>query len=103
MRCIRTGGAFVAAELAAGASLIVPRTQAAAPELTAPRNAGFSASERPNSYEDITEYNNLYESGTDKSAPSRRAQALRTVPWSVTIAGAAEVTCGCRSRPARKQ
>ncbi|HKS56458.1 MAG TPA: hypothetical protein VJS12_14295 [Steroidobacteraceae bacterium] len=103
MRCIRTGGAFLAAALAAGASLIVPRTQAVAPGLNAPRNAGFSASEQPNSYEDMTEYNNFYEFGTDKSAPSRRGQALRTVPWTVTIAGAAEVTCGCRSRPARKQ
>jgi len=83
---------FLATALGAGASLLLPPTQAAALKLNASRNAAFSTGEQPNSYEDITEYNNFYEFGTDKSAPSRRAHALRTTPWSVTIAGAADVT-----------
>jgi len=85
---------LLAAGLAAGAALALPHSGAASvsPKLTATRNAKFSVSGRPNSYEDITEYNNFYEFGTDKSDPAQHAQSMRTRPWSVTIAGAAEVT-----------
>ncbi|GFE49052.1 protein-methionine-sulfoxide reductase catalytic subunit MsrP [Roseobacter cerasinus] len=41
----------------------------------------------PNSWEDITEYNNFYEFGTGKSDPATYASALTTEPWSVTIDG----------------
>jgi sulfoxide reductase catalytic subunit YedY len=55
-------------------------------------NAEFSTTEAPNSYRDITTYNNYYEFGTDKSDPAENAQKFRTQPWSVTIGGEAEVT-----------
>jgi sulfoxide reductase catalytic subunit YedY len=38
-------------------------------------------------YEDVTEYNNYYEFGTDKSDPARTSGGLRTKPWSVKIDG----------------
>ena len=41
----------------------------------------------PNSFEDITTYNNFYEFGTDKSDPARYADAMTTDPWSVVIDG----------------
>ena len=41
----------------------------------------------PNSYEDITQYNNYYEFGTGKDDPARYAGALTTKPWTVTICG----------------
>lgn len=41
----------------------------------------------PNSYEDITQYNNYYEFGTGKEDPARYAGALTTKPWTVTIGG----------------
>jgi len=41
----------------------------------------------PNSYEDITQYNNYYEFGTSKEDPARYANTLTTEPWSVTIDG----------------
>ena len=41
----------------------------------------------PNSYEDITSYNNYYEFGTGKDDPARNAHTLTTDPWSVTIDG----------------
>ena len=41
----------------------------------------------PNSWEDITEYNNFYEFGTDKGDPKRYANALTIDPWSVKIDG----------------
>jgi methionine sulfoxide reductase catalytic subunit len=60
--------------------------------LTYVRNAALSVTEPPNSYKDISTYNNYYEFGTDKSDPSEKAQAFRTRPWNVTIGGEAEVT-----------
>jgi len=41
----------------------------------------------PNSWEDITSYNNYYEFGTDKGDPARYADALTIAPWSVRIDG----------------
>jgi len=38
-------------------------------------------------YKDITTYNNFYEFGTDKYSPARRAQALVTRPWTVSVEG----------------
>ena len=56
------------------------------------RNAALSLAETPNSYADISTYNNYYEFGTDKSDPSEQAQKFHTQPWNVTIGGEAEVT-----------
>jgi sulfoxide reductase catalytic subunit YedY len=56
------------------------------------RNAAFSVAAAPNSYADISTYNNYYEFGTDKSDPSEQAPKFHTQPWNVTIGGEAEVT-----------
>lgn len=48
---------------------------------------GFDTTEKPNTYEEITTYNNYYEFGTDKSDPARNAHTLTTDPWSVEIDG----------------
>ena len=47
----------------------------------------WSSKAKPNSYEDITTYNNFYEFGTDKSDPSKYAHNLKTRPWVVEIGG----------------
>jgi sulfoxide reductase catalytic subunit YedY len=59
--------------------------------LTARKNPRYSTTQAPNSYEDITTYNNFYEFGTDKSDPAERAGNFKPAPWSVTIAGEAEI------------
>ena len=41
----------------------------------------------PNSFEEVTSYNNYYEFGTGKEDPARYAGALTTTPWSVRIDG----------------
>ncbi|MEL6617710.1 MAG: protein-methionine-sulfoxide reductase catalytic subunit MsrP [Pseudomonadota bacterium] len=41
----------------------------------------------PNSWEDITQYNNYYEFGTGKADPARNAHTLTTSPWTVQIDG----------------
>lgn len=47
----------------------------------------YSTAEAPNSFEDITSYNNFYEFGLDKGDPARNAGALTVDPWSVEIGG----------------
>ncbi|MCL4104845.1 UNVERIFIED_CONTAM: hypothetical protein GTU68_018552 [Idotea baltica] len=46
-----------------------------------------AAALEPNSFEDITSYNNFYEFGTGKDDPKRYAGALTTDPWTVKIDG----------------
>jgi methionine sulfoxide reductase catalytic subunit len=41
----------------------------------------------PNSFEDITNYNNFYEFGTGKTDPAAYADMLTTDPWSIEIDG----------------
>ncbi len=43
--------------------------------------------DKPNTYEQITSYNNFYEFGTDKSDPKANAQGFRTRPWTVRVEG----------------
>ena len=47
----------------------------------------LSTSEAPNSFKDITNYNNYYEFSTDKYEPNGLAKDFRTRPWSVAIEG----------------
>jgi methionine sulfoxide reductase catalytic subunit len=47
----------------------------------------LSTSEKPNTWEQITTYNNYYEFGTDKDSPSQYAKTLRTAPWTVAVEG----------------
>lgn len=49
--------------------------------------SAFSTDEKPNSLEDITNYNNFYEFGTGKTDPAEYSGSLKTKPWSVTIDG----------------
>jgi sulfoxide reductase catalytic subunit YedY len=47
----------------------------------------LSTSEAPNSFKDITNYNNYYEFSTDKYEPNGLARNFRTRPWTVAIEG----------------
>jgi sulfoxide reductase catalytic subunit YedY len=47
----------------------------------------YSTDETPNSWEDVTTYNNFYEFGTGKEDPYRYAQDFQPRPWSVTVSG----------------
>jgi methionine sulfoxide reductase catalytic subunit len=47
----------------------------------------YSTTEEPNSFEDITSYNNFYEFGTGKEDPATYAGALTVDPWSIVIDG----------------
>ncbi|SDE71846.1 protein-methionine-sulfoxide reductase catalytic subunit MsrP [Limimaricola pyoseonensis] len=52
--------------------------------------AGHAAAQQalePNSFEEITTYNNFYEFGTGKDDPAENAGAMETADWTVTIDG----------------
>jgi sulfoxide reductase catalytic subunit YedY len=73
-----------AAGLAAGSPV---NAQSAPVKLAGIRKSGYSTLEQPNSFRDITSYNNYYEFGTEKSDPAEYAQKLRTRPWTVAAEG----------------
>lgn len=60
--------------------------------LKAERNGKYSLDDPPNSYEDITTYNNYYEFGLDKSAPAANSGRFKPAPWTVAVKGEAEKT-----------
>src|ERR1700683_4644513 len=90
-RALIAGGLGVAAAEGLGALGATAFGQAAA-ALSFVRNTSLSLADTPNSYQDITTFNNYYEFGTDKSDPAENAQKFRAQPWNVTIGGEAEVT-----------
>jgi sulfoxide reductase catalytic subunit YedY len=47
----------------------------------------LSTSEKQNTFQDVTHYNNFYEFGTDKSDPAKNAQNFKTSPWTVSVEG----------------
>ncbi len=47
----------------------------------------YSTEEAQNKYSEATTYNNFYEFGLDKKAPSRNAKIFKSRPWTLTIDG----------------
>ncbi|MEO1732316.1 MAG: protein-methionine-sulfoxide reductase catalytic subunit MsrP [Pseudomonadota bacterium] len=66
---------IIAAALGAGAATMAGRAFASTDAL------------EPNSWEEITSYNNFYEFGTDKGDPKRNAGQMTTAPWPIVIDG----------------
>jgi methionine sulfoxide reductase catalytic subunit len=64
-----------------------PATVDAGTKLNVAVKSPFSTTEKINTFEDVTHYNNFYEFGTDKSDPSRNAGKFRSSPWTVSIEG----------------
>jgi sulfoxide reductase catalytic subunit YedY len=55
--------------------------------LAAARNPQFSVTDRVNSWEHVTSYNNFYEFGVEKDDPARNAHRMRVAPWAVKVDG----------------
>jgi sulfoxide reductase catalytic subunit YedY len=88
MRNTALAGGTMLAGTAAGA--IMPEERRA--RLEGIEKSEFSTEETPNSYTDITTYNNYYEFGTRKDDPFRNAQDFEPRPWSITVSGHADKT-----------
>ena len=63
------------------------QTALAATKFTSLVKSPFSTSEKQNSYEDVTHYNNFYEFGTEKSDPAKNAKNFNTSNWVVSVEG----------------
>ena len=64
--------------MAGGAALLVSPALAKSP---------YSTDDAPNTFEEISGYNNYYEFGTSKEDPAAYAGTLTTTPWTVQIDG----------------
>jgi methionine sulfoxide reductase catalytic subunit len=47
----------------------------------------LSVDDKPNSYQDVSTYNNYYEFGTSKDEPAKTSQHFKTSPWTVSVEG----------------
>jgi len=68
-------------------AFVSPQAVHAGSKLAVAIKSPFSTSERQNTFEEVTHYNNFYEFGSDKSDPAKNAGSLRTSPWTVSIEG----------------
>ncbi|HIQ07063.1 MAG TPA: protein-methionine-sulfoxide reductase catalytic subunit MsrP [Thiotrichaceae bacterium] len=53
-------------------------------------SASSKSNDKLTAYEDITQYNNYYEFGINKTSPLKRAHTLKTSPWNVVVEGECE-------------
>jgi sulfoxide reductase catalytic subunit YedY len=84
---------FIRAGAIAGGSLLTPAALAAVvpdsrrAKLPDVGSSQFSTDETPNSYDDITTYNNFYEFGTGKDDPVVYAREFKPRPWTISVEG----------------
>jgi len=82
---------IVGATAAAGKGLfelaLPSQTAFAATKLADLVKSPFSTTEKQNSFEDVTHYNNFYEFGTDKGDPAKNSKNFQTSPWTVSVEG----------------
>jgi len=64
-----------------------PQTAFAGTQFTGLVKSPFSTTEKQNSLNDVSHYNNFYEFGTDKSDPAKNAQNFKTSPWYISVEG----------------
>ena len=89
---------FMRAGAIAGGSLLAPAAlgaivpDEARAKLLDVGSSAFSTDEAPNSFEDITTYNNFYEFGTGKDDPAVYARDFEPRPWTITVDGHADKT-----------
>jgi sulfoxide reductase catalytic subunit YedY len=76
---------IAAANLAPGLSS--PSLAQAREKLEGVQKSSLSTDEALTPYEDIANYNNFYEFGTDKYSPAQLAKNFRIRPWSVVVEG----------------
>lgn len=63
------------------------QTALAATKFSGLAKSPFSTTEKVNSLEDVTHYNNFYEFGTEKEDPAKNAQKFNTSNWVVSVEG----------------
>jgi sulfoxide reductase catalytic subunit YedY len=86
---LRAGAAGVVGTIAGGLWLRESLSKPALPQAQIPGvvPSPFSTDEEPNTWEQITTYNNFYEFGTGKDDPARYAHEMTIEPWTVKVDG----------------
>ena len=88
VRSLTAAGALGAAGAAFGAEIPVD----AGARLPGIEKSEWSTDATPNTYEEVTTYNNFYEFGTGKGDPVRYSRDFKPRPWSIAVTGEADVT-----------
>ena len=89
-RFLQTMGIASAAAVAGSRIFELARpsqTTLAATEFSGLIKSPFSTTEKMNSLDNVTHYNNFYEFGTDKLDPAKNAQKFNTSNWVVSVEG----------------
>jgi sulfoxide reductase catalytic subunit YedY len=85
---LKTAGVAAIGALASPSGFAITTTDTATgKELVGVKESSLSTDEAPNSWSDITTYNNYYEFGTGKEDPARNARDFKPRPWSVAVKG----------------
>ena len=79
--------AGIAAAGALTSQSVFAETGMSGKELADVQKSPFSTDQQPNSWSDVTTYNNYYEFGTGKEDPARNARDFSPHPWTVSIDG----------------
>lgn len=79
----------VASSLLLSADAMLPAWAQRWPDL---KKGPYSTSDKINSLEDITSYNNFYEFGTGKKDPHKNATKFNPHPWAIAVEGECEKT-----------
>jgi methionine sulfoxide reductase catalytic subunit len=66
---------------------VTPQVTFAGTKFTGLIKSPFSTTEKQNSFEDVTHYNNFYEFGTAKGDPAKNAGKFNTSNWKVSVEG----------------
>jgi len=95
LRAMGIAGAAVVGGKVLSNLVFPPATVNAGTKLNVALKSPFSTSEKMNTFDDVTHYNNFYEFGTDKGEPSRNAGKFRTSPWTVSVEGEVKKPAKC--------
>jgi sulfoxide reductase catalytic subunit YedY len=66
---------------------LTPQIAFAGTKFTGLIKSPFSTTEKQNTFEDVTHYNNFYEFGTNKGDPAKNAGKFNTSNWKVSVEG----------------
>jgi sulfoxide reductase catalytic subunit YedY len=89
-RFLRAMGIVGAAAVAGGGLFelaLPPQIAFAGTKFTGFTKSPFSTTEKQNTFEDVTQYNNFYEFGTGKGDPAKNAGKFNTSNWKVSVEG----------------
>lgn len=78
---------FLQHSVGIGLATLLPMPLFAGEKLNSAKVPAYQLQDSLTPFEDVTQYNNFYEFGTDKEAPAKNAGSLKTRPWTVTVEG----------------